>query len=274
MLSKEPRILLIEPDEAIRTETCDFLTGKNFEVICSLEPDTVLFDEALKTVTDTVNNWQAILKTSSIKVSSVGKLSLNEEKQVVFEPNITVNYLTESFGLASFESSAIARFKEEVKPLIPVIETTSEEKKKVIPLFVKYAATAAILVGVAYTGWNGIQNQSENESLATQQQAEAKQIQSATFVIDNPLPTINLNVVKETPKPYHVIAGAFQMPENAEKKVQQLKRKGYNAKIIGVNKWGLTQVTYNSYSDRNTATNSLYKIQKTVSKDAWLLIEK
>ncbi|WP_417454892.1 ATP-binding protein [Kiloniella sp.] len=49
MFSKEPRILLIEPDQAIRTEICDFLTEKNFEVICSLEPDNVLFDEALKT---------------------------------------------------------------------------------------------------------------------------------------------------------------------------------------------------------------------------------
>ncbi|WP_417432118.1 ATP-binding protein [Kiloniella sp.] len=49
MFSKEPRILLIEPDQATRTEISDFLTEKNFEVICSLEPDNVLFDEALKT---------------------------------------------------------------------------------------------------------------------------------------------------------------------------------------------------------------------------------
>jgi len=75
-------------------------------------------------------------------------------------------------------------------------------------------------------------------------------------------------------KPFHIIAGAFQFTENAEKKVQQLKTKGFDAKIIGVNKWGLTQVTFNSYSDRNEATNNLYKIQKTVSKDAWLLIRK
>ena len=58
------------------------------------------------------------------------------------------------------------------------------------------------------------------------------------------------------------------------KKVKQLKKLGYNASILGVNKWGLTEVAFNSFDDRNAATNNLYKIQATVSKDAWLLIKK
>ncbi|APG65838.1 hypothetical protein LPB136_10885 [Tenacibaculum todarodis] len=236
--------------------------------------ENISFDAALKTVTDTVNNWQTTLKTSSIEVSSVGKLSLNEEKQVVFEPNTTVNYLTESFGLASFESSAITRFKEEVKPLIPVVETTSKDNKKVIPLFVKYAATAAILLTLGFAGWSGYEQNKQQKHFAKQQQEVAKKIQQATFVIDNPLPTINLNVSKATPKNFHIIAGAFEFPENAAKKANQLKEKGFNAKVIGKNKWGLTQVTFNSFSDKNDAINSLYKIQKTISKDAWLLIKK
>lgn len=236
--------------------------------------ENISFDAALKTVTDTVNNWQTTLKTTSVEVSSVGKLSLNKEQQIVFEPNTTVNYLTESFGLASFESSAIARFKEEVKPLIPVVETTSKDNKKVIPLFVKYAATAAVLLTLGFAGWSGYEQNKQQKHFAKQQQEVAKKIQQATFVIDNPLPTINLNVSKATPKNFHIIAGAFEFPENAEKKVNQLKEKGFNAAIIGKNKWGLTQVTFNSFSSKNEAINSLYRIQKTVSKDAWLLVEK
>ena len=109
-----------------------------------------------------------------------------------------------------------------------------------------------------------------------QEKAIEKKIQSATFVITNPLPTIALNVMKKevVSKPYHVVAGAFQFPENAEKKVNQLKKQGYKASILGANKWGLIEVAFDSFLDKNEAINNLYKIQATVSEDAWLLIKK
>ena len=86
--------------------------------------------------------------------------------------------------------------------------------------------------------------------------------------------TLELQVSKAKLKPYHVIAGAFQFPENAKKKLRQLKAKGYDASIIGKNKWGLTQVAFGSYENRNQAINNLYRIQDTVSEDAWLLVKK
>ena len=233
--------------------------------------ENISFEKASTAISLSVIKWQNELQSKSVEIDNLGVLSLNEEKQIVFEPNTSVNYLTESFGLAIVESSAISRYKQQVKPLTPVLV---KEEKKGIPAFIKYAATAAILLTLGFAGYNGYQQNEQKEVLASQEKAIQKKIQSATFVISNPLPTINLNVVKEKVKPFHIIAGAFQFAENAEKKVTQLKAKGFDAKIIGVNKWGLTQVTFNSYSDRNEATNSLYKIQKTVSKDAWLLIKK
>jgi len=232
--------------------------------------ENISFEKASTAISLSVIKWQNELQTKSVVIDSLGVLSLNEEKQIIFEPNTSVNYLTESFGLATVESSAISRYKQQVKPLIPVL---AKEKKKGIPAFIKYAATAAILLTLGFAGYNNYQQNQQKQVLASQEKAIQKKIQSATFVISNPLPTINLNVVKEKAKPFHIIAGAFQFAENAEKKVKQLKAKGFDAKIIGVNKWGLTQVTFNSYSTRNEATNSLYKIQKTVSKDAWLLIK-
>ena len=55
--------------------------------------------------------------------------------------------------------------------------------------------------------------------------------------------------------------------------MSELKELGYDASLVGVNKWGLTVVAFNSFTDRNEATNNLYKIQDTVSQDAWLLIK-
>ena len=233
--------------------------------------ENISFEKASTAITLSVIKWKNELQSKSIEIDNLGILSLNEEKQIIFEPNTSVNYLTASFGLSTVASSAISRYKEQAKPLIPTI---AEKEKKGVPAFIKYAATAAILLTLSLSGYNGYQQNQQKEVLASQEKEIQKQIQSATFVISNPLPTINLNVVKEKAKPFHIVAGAFQFIENAEKKVQQLKAKGFDAKIIGVNKWGLTQVSFNSYTDRNEATNNLYKIQKTVSKDAWLLIRK
>ena len=72
---------------------------------------------------------------------------------------------------------------------------------------------------------------------------------------------------------YHIIAGAFKVPENATKKVNQLTAKGYNAHIVGVNKWQLTQVAFGSYTSKSEAQTALRQIKNTEAKDAWLLVK-
>jgi hypothetical protein len=233
--------------------------------------ENISFEKASTAISLSVIRWKNELQSKSVKIENLGSLSLTEDKKIIFEPNTQVNYLTESFGLKTIESPAIIRYKEQLKPLIPVQE---KEDHKKIPAFIKYAAAAAILLTLGITGLNRYQNNQQSEVFANQEKAIQKKIQSATFVISNPLPTISLNVIKEEAKYFHLIAGAFQFKENAKNKVKQLKAKGFDSKIIGTNKWGLTQVSFNSYSTRNEATNDLYKIRKTISKDAWLLIKK
>lgn len=233
--------------------------------------ENISFEKASNIIDLTVIKWKNQLQKKALEIDSIGILSLNENGQIIFEPNTKVNHLSESFGLSTFESSTIERYKEKVKPLIPVVE---KQDKKGIPAFIKYAATAAILLTLGFVGNNIYQQNQQKEILANQEKALQKKIQTATFVISNPLPTIELNVAKKVAKPYHVVAGAFQFTENAKKKVNELKKQGYNATILGVNKWGLTEVAFGSFADRNDAINNLYKIQDTVSKDAWLLVKK
>lgn len=232
--------------------------------------ENISFEKASDAISLSVIKWQNDLQSNPVTIENLGILSLNNAKKIIFEPNANSNYLTESFGLSSLNSETINRYKAQVIPLVAVVE---KEDKKVIPLFIKYAAAAAILLTLGFMGYQGYQQNEQKEIFASQEKALQKKIQSATFVISNPLPTISLNVSKEITKPYHIIAGAFQFPENAQKKVNQLIQKGFDAKIIGINKWGLTQVSFHSYVTRRKATNSLYNIQKTVSEDAWLLIK-
>jgi len=228
--------------------------------------EQISFEKAAAAISLSVINWQNKLQRGSIELNNLGTFSLNEEQKIVFTPTTEVNYLTSSFGLSSVATSAVKRHNTTVKPL-------HENNQKALPSFIKYAATAAILLTLGIAGYNGYQQNKQKETFAKQEKILEKKLQSATFVIQNPLPTLQLNVSKKNAKPFHVVAGAFQYPENAAKKIQQLKKQGFNAKIIGVNKWGLTQVCFDSFAEKNDAINSLNKIKRTVSEDAWLLVK-
>lgn len=229
--------------------------------------EDISFDKATNKVTSAVISWKKDAQSNGFVLDKVGHFSYTENDQLVFKPLKDVNYLSSAFGLASFHSEPVKRV-EKVIPLTPVAS-----KSKVGSL-AKYAAAAAIILSLSVVGWNGYQTNMQQKEIAKEQKNLEDKIQSATFVISNPLPTVQLNVTKEEAKPYHVVAGSFQFLENAEKKVKQLKAKGYNATILGKNKWGLTQVAYESFSAKSDAFKNLAAIRKSDSKDAWLLIKR
>lgn len=232
--------------------------------------------EATHLIKEAVDIWRNKIKNEALNLNNIGNLSLNENGNYVFEPSKEVNYLTTSFGLSSFTSPAVKRieYQEKVRTLetvVPAIASEEKEKRKT-PVLLKYAAAITFAIFLAGIG-NDYYNQRQEIATAKKSQTILdKKIQEATFVISNPLPEIVLNVAKES-KNYHVIAGAFREPQNAEKKVNQLLDKGYNAKILGINKWNLTQVSFDSYATKEEAIKNLRIIKKTVAKDAWLLVK-
>lgn len=235
------------------------------------------YTEAVLEIENEVKNWKLSLKNEELELENIGSFHLNEEKILIFEP-ANINYLTSSFGLTSFVSPAIKRivYQEKVKQLetaAPIFH--NEENNSKTPVFIKYAAAAVILFTLGTVGWKEYQKIEYNSLVAQseqQQQNVEKTIQEATFVIDNPLPAITLNVTKKVNN-YHIIAGAFREPKNAEKKLQQLLQKGFNAQILGLNKWNLTPVAFGSFNSKKEAINKLKIIKETESKAAWLLVK-
>ncbi len=231
--------------------------------------ENISFDQANSKISEIVSVWNSSINIKPLKIDDVGSFSLNDKNQLIFNPCNKVNYLRSSFGLVHVKSAAIERTDYKVIPLVP-----AREVPKKTPIFIKYAASVIILLGLTYVGWTGYENKQEEVSFAKNQKKLEQKIQSATFIIKNPLPTIELNVDKELPKPYHVVAGSFQFLENAHRKVNQLKEKGFQPIILGKNKWGLTQVAYASFYKKTDAYQSLASVRKIDSKDAWLLIKK
>ncbi|WP_117880074.1 SPOR domain-containing protein [Aureibaculum luteum] len=165
----------------------------------------------------------------------------------------------------------------ETPPIVARPVQLEAKRKKESNAFLKYAAIFVIGLSLLGLGANSIyqKNLSEQQIIANQEQERETQtkIEKATFIVSEALPSLSVEVTLDK-KPYHIIAGAFRYPENAQRLVNQLTTSGYKARILGVNKWGLTQVSYESYSEINDAINSLYRIRETEANDAaWLLTQ-
>ena len=237
--------------------------------------ENISFDKANAFIETTVSAWKNEIVNNPLLIAGVGSISLNEEKQLVFEPATKTNFLTESFGLASVQATLKEEYQEKVIPIHTAEEVEEHTNKKGIVGFIKYAATIAIVLTLGAIGMQQYNRTQTENKLVKQQEKVEQKIQEATFVIQNPLPTINLNIAKEkNAKAYHLIAGAFELEKNADKKIKQLHKKGFDARIIGVNTWGLTQVAFESYAEKDEAINALRKIKNSGFSDAWLLVKK
>ena len=110
-----------------------------------------------------------------------------------------------------------------------------------------------------------------------------KQIQEATFFDLSPLelPTVTVEAktktttgAESTGEMHHIVAGAFRIKDNAERKISELKSNGFNAAYFGTNAYGLHVVTYDRFNNPQDALRALREIKRTQSKDAWLLSKK
>lgn len=70
---------------------------------------------------------------------------------------------------------------------------------------------------------------------------------------------------------FHIVGGAFSVPENADKLYKKLVQAGYDASIIdGKGKNNLRFVSYGGYSTKEEALQALDKI-RAVQQDVWLM---
>lgn len=215
---------------------------------------------------------------NTISIINIGDFSLNEENSVQFVPSKKQNFNTAAFGLTSFISPKINRevYKENIEALEEKVPVLFTPERRFAKPYLKYAAIA--LIAISITGFGGLklyEGQVQKYNFVEKQRANIlveNQIEEATFIIENPLPTLNFTLSKQSGK-YHIIAGAFRIKSNVDRKIQQLFKKGYDANMIGINKYGLHQVAYSSYETRLEAIQALRIIKRTDNPDAWLLVQ-
>jgi len=243
--------------------------------------DDITHEEANQRIANYVRFlFNTLHNKESIALEHIGSFKTGEEHQVLFEPSYHHNYLPEAFGLASFTSPQILRetYSKEVlhTEQVPAAVAFTPEKRS-SRKWMNYAAVGLVVIALSgYGGYNYLK-QVENHNYAAKEAANEQletKIQEATFVMESPLPAITLAFSKPKGK-YHVVAGAFSLKQNAEKKIEQLKKKGYsNAYLMGANKFGLHQVAYGSFTQAQKALSFLRTIRKDDNREAWLDIKK
>jgi hypothetical protein len=238
------------------------------------------YELAVIKINDVAAEWTYLLQNRNrLAIKNIGEISVNNEMNWVFEPANTINYLTDAFGLTSFVSPEITRekLKQEVEALeerAPIIFTPQRKRNY---SYLKYAAVFTVMFGAGTFGYKMYYDQQVMEqTLIVEKKVQEKvqqQIQEATFMLSNPIPSVELAIVEEK-MPYHLVAGAYRSEENANKAIAELTAAGFeSAKMLPLNKHKLYPVVYASFKTLNEAQSERRAIQKSHNAEAWLLID-
>ena len=224
----------------------------------------ITFDEAVKEIHQIVLSWSIKVKTETIILKNLGEIYFSSDDKMVFVPDNSVNHLKDSFGLSPI---FVRQIKDKSSSNV-----VSLEKKKPVKSFYKTAAVWTLLIiGLGAALYVNQRNNFLEKQIALEEEYRNQTIEEVQKAVFNfgELPPLTINV-KVKKKKYYIIAGAFRINQNAKNLVSNLKRKGYDATILGLNDKGLSPVSFSSFTNRKKAVVQLRIIQKKENKDAWI----
>jgi len=207
------------------------------------------------------------LYNNNILEQQLAGLEKNQEARInnrIQEATFKINSKLPDINIKVQNEQDILTSTDETIEIDPSVATNSDEK-----VIIKQDRIDKALANRA---------EESNEILENALDTTSTQKETEVAVVDKLVKT-ETAPSKETPKVsnslkrYHIIAGAYREPANADKKVIELKAKGYNAQKVGVNKWQLTQVAFGSYANKQEAHAALKKIKKSEAKGAWILVK-
>jgi cell division protein FtsN len=71
-------------------------------------------------------------------------------------------------------------------------------------------------------------------------------------------------------KPYQIIAGSFLVPNNAERQMNTLRKKGYSPVLLP--KWGdYFMVSLGSYDTHEQATSAVKQLRSNLDQELWVM---
>jgi len=252
----------------------------------------ISYEQALRLIEKEVIIWKQRLNTQQLNFPDIGEMRLNQKKKIIFQPYNIINFDFDSFGLKPFKRNPIKDIElenNETKSLNTMekddkekLMFTPDKREKEKSQFFKYAIIGIIAIGLSAGIYYLTDQYVTNERTKAMEVAQKKiksNVQKANFDL-GALSKIDLNfnaspeVIPLKRTYYSVIAGSFRSLKNAEKKLNQLIKDGFEAAFAEINPVGLHRVAYGRFESKREALNLHNYIRYRLEEDAWFLIEK
>ena len=270
---------------------------KSDGLLCNYIADCegISFEDAQKKVAHFSNQIQNNLThKKEAQINGVGLLTKESNGLISFEPDQSVNYLLDAFGLQEIQSPAILRKTK--KQSIPSQVASKARNIHTKKSLINWRVAAVILPLIGLTSFFSYQQQDavsdvyENyaylnpfkekpAALYTPRtpKIEVKENTTKPVVTTTKIEPITAAILvdesKEIQLKFHLIAGCFASELNAQNLVNNLITKGYKSTIIGQNNTGLYRVAFQSFAKKEAALTEMIQIKK-IGKSTWLLAQK
>jgi len=234
------------------------------------------------------------------KLAKVGVLSRDLNGKLSFEPDNTLNYLLDSFGLDTVQSPAIIRTSKVVSLPKPFAKGAKSIKAHKSSINWKVAAVILPLIGLST--YVSFQQDAVSDAYANYAYLNPFKVKPAavytprhieleekTIIVE----AIEMPIAKNTDTPkieiptkeaeivevletkiiqtnFHLVAGCFSSETNAQNLVDKLKSEGFDSSMIGQNAKGLFRVAFQSFGNKEEALTQLHNL-KASGKPTWLL---
>lgn len=254
--------------------------------------DKISYSEAKSIIYEYVQDIIYKLESGEkVMFDGVGTFNYDKTQNLLFEPDLTTNYLIDSYGLSSFQFPAIIndfhnKLETQFKNKGTIKKVINNKATKRILISIPIIAALAIIplktdllknTNINFSSFNPI-NKTAQETITTNK-SQQRQVNISSALDENTNKRNALffgdnNESKNYSKPinnkkYYLIVGSFRKLLNAENLKQQLTNDGFNPEILNNN----TQyrVSLEHFDNKNTALKKLIKIRNQYNKSVWLL---
>lgn len=254
----------------------------------------ITYAEAEQRIKEEVQkSWILLDKGQGVSFDGVGSFKYDENRNMVFTPEDSENFLTDAYGLSSFRFPPLS-YQKNARDIIPLYNYTpmDESVKKTL----KWAAAAVAVFAITILSLIPYQKNKSLEQTAgisfdTTHEKPIEAVHSAMASDTDVAVVINKTTDKrlalfynEEAPPlvakqvtegyiYYIIGGSYKEEINAQENAEAFKQKGFDATVLNVN--DLYRVSLCQFDNKVNALHELRRIRNEEKNDnVWLYSQK
>jgi nucleoid DNA-binding protein len=254
----------------------------------------ISYTEAEERIKEEVQKaWLRLDKGHSVSFDGVGSFQYDKNRNMIFTPEDSENFLTDSYGLSSFRFPPLS-YQKNAREIIPLYKHTAMDEgvKKTL----KWAAAAVVAFAITLTALIPYQRsktmqQTAGYSFDSTGENPIEMVHSAMVNDTNVAEVINKTTDKrlalfynEEAQPsvkkqanegytFYIIGGSYKDEGKAQEHVVLFKDKGFNASVLNVN--DLYRVSLCQFDNKVNALHELRRIRNEEQNDnVWLFSKK